>query len=138
MLKERKLSSHSSTVNNTLNEYNRQHWIYFCVKHTNINMNMFEEIMYVVHIDGKWFQLNQNKRNYYLGNEEGEPRFKEGPRASTQARYPGRRLSTRRGTQDHHGGRCLLRPSTHTQAKYHHPHRSGSKPSYETLDRKPG
>ena len=27
---------------------------------------------------------------------------------------------------DYRGGRRLLRPSTHTQAKYHHPHRSGT------------
>ena len=45
----------------------------------------------------------------------------------------GRRMSTRQGTQDHRGRRRLLCPSTHTQSKYHQPHRSwgevGCKPS---------
>ena len=35
-----------------------------------------------------------------------------------------RRLSTHRELKDNRGGRRLLRPSTHTQAKYHQPHRS--------------
>ena len=39
--------------------------------------------------------------------------------------HAGRGLSTRRGTQEHCGGSCLLRPSNHTRAKYHQPHRSG-------------
>ena len=39
--------------------------------------------------------------------------------------HAGRRLSTRQETQDHRGGRRLLRPSTHTRSKYHQPHRSG-------------
>ena len=34
-----------------------------------------------------------------------------------------RRLSTRRGTQGQSRGRRILRHSTHTQAKYHQPHR---------------
>ena len=34
------------------------------------------------------------------------------------------RLSTRQELKDNCGGRRLLRPSTHTQAKYHQPHRS--------------
>ena len=46
-------------------------------------------------------------------------------------------LPTRRWTQDHRGGRRLLRPPTHTQAKYHQPHRSGGgcKPAYGRLGR---
>ena len=57
--------------------------------------------------------------------ETGTNIIKEGTRASTKVSYPGQRLPTRRGTQDHHGGRRLLCPSTHTQAKYHQPHSSG-------------
>ena len=55
----------------------------------------------------------------------GTARIKERTRTSKTARFPGRCLSTRRRTPDHCGGRRLLRPSAHTQAKYHQPHRSG-------------
>ena len=36
--------------------------------------------------------------------------------------------------KDYRRGRRLLRPSTHTQAKYHQPHRSGVKPTYGALE----
>ena len=39
---------------------------------------------------------------------------------------------------DYHGGRRLLRPSTQTQAKYHQPHRLGSKPTDGLLETRRG
>ena len=63
---------------------------------------------------------------------KGGDRQIRAPQASTRdqerrlkTRYAWRRLSTRQETQEHLRGRRLLRPSTHTQAKYHQPHRSG-------------
>ena len=67
---------------------------------------------------------------------DGHRNSREGTQSSIEVgTLPGRRLATRRETQDHRGGRRLLRPSTHTQAKYHQPHRSGvgCKPAYGTL-----
>ena len=49
---------------------------------------------------------------------------REGTRASEAGTLTGRRLATRRETQDHCGGRRLLSPSTNTRSKYCQPHRS--------------
>ena len=55
--------------------------------------------------------VNKNRRAYRELAEMRRP-------------FARRRLSTRRELKDNRGGRRLLLPSTHTQAKYHQPHRS--------------
>ena len=56
----------------------------------------------------------------------GHRKNREVTRAFIEAgTLPGRRLTTRRETQDHCGERRLLSPSTNTQAKYRQTHRSG-------------
>ena len=72
--------------------------------------------------------------------ETGTARIEERTLESKTARFPRRRMPTRRGTPDHRGGRRLLHPSAHTQAKYHQPHRSvgGVQTCIGMLDRKPG
>ena len=61
MLKGIKLKAHYSTDNTTLSEAYMQHNTIFFVGHININWQMFEDMVDVVHIYEKWFNLTLNK-----------------------------------------------------------------------------
>ena len=45
----------------------------FCKAHVDLNAGLFNKMHDAVHIDEKWFYMNQNTRRYYLGSNEDKP-----------------------------------------------------------------
>ena len=67
---------HTSTVKPFLTQANMTSCINFCKAHVDLNSGFFNMMRDVVHIDEKWFYMNQNTRRYYLGLTEEEPERK--------------------------------------------------------------
>ena len=74
--KEGKGKVHSSTVKPFLTEANMRSCLAFCKAHVNLNEGLFDNMHDVVHIDEKWFYMNQNTRRYYLGSNKDKPERK--------------------------------------------------------------
>ena len=67
---------HTSTVKPFLTPANMASRIDFCKAHVDLDRGFFDTMRNVVHIDEKWFYMNQNTRRYYLGSTEEEPERK--------------------------------------------------------------
>ena len=74
--KEGKGKVHLSTVKPFLTEANMQPRLNFCKAHVKLNEGLFDNMHNLVHIDEKWFYMNQVTRRYYLGSNEDEPKRK--------------------------------------------------------------
>ena len=72
-IKEGLIRTHKNSVKPFLTDKNIQSRLEFCLDHVQTDAMMFKEMMDVVHVDEKWFYMNQNRRRYYLGPDEEDP-----------------------------------------------------------------
>lgn len=72
-LKEGSIRRHSSAVKPLLTDQNKLARVQFCIASLNLETRMFGDMMNMVHIDEKWFNLMQTKTNVYLAPDEDEP-----------------------------------------------------------------
>ena len=67
------LRKHNSSIKPTLTDDNKLQRLAWCLDHIDPNTNLYDDMLDVIHLDEKWFNLTEVNKSCYLTSDETNP-----------------------------------------------------------------